>query len=573
MIFFQNIVESFSVSAEIGPFLLIGIVVFAGAAGGWLAKRLHIPAITGNILGGVLVGPFGLRLIQGTAELQALLPVSTFAMGLIAVSIGGHLSHRRIHNALRRILAIALCEVAGTVTLVIVVARAFGVDWPTALLLGTISAATAPATTVAIIRENRAKGTFVKTLLSVVAIDNILCIFLFVMVQLVIDEYFHKGVAFPRLDLAILHAVTQLVGCVCVGIIMGKMTERLARAHRLHNFGIVFVAILFNLGISRYLGFSPLLTNLFFGVFLGNSSHSSEEQLSALKPIEPLLYVCFFTLAGASLHLSSLTHVGFLCIAYLVARFLGKGIGAALGGILSKCSRRIWTNIPLALVPQAGVAIALVVLVESDSLIPQEISQMLGALVLAAVTLNEIIGSFCARAALKRSREFNKDRPRLMDFLHEEFIMTDLKATDKWDAIRQLTEFLVRTHRVEHISTEELYASVAEREKSMTTGLEKGLAIPHGRTHDGPAIQGVLGICREGIDFDSLDGQPAKIIVLIVTPKEHQAQHLQVLSSLTAMVSDEIILTRLIAALDPNDAWEVIESEETRDYNYFLEES
>ncbi len=106
----------------------------------------------------------------------------------------------------------------------------------------------------------------------------------------------------------------------------------------------------------------------------------------------------------------------------------------------------------------------------------------------------------------------------------------------------------------------------------MSTALGKGVAIPHGRTSKGPAIQGVLGICREGIDFDAPDGKPVRIIMLIVTPENHDDRHLQVMAGLSAMVSDEMIRTRLIAAINANDAWEVIEGEEARNYNYFLEE-
>jgi mannitol/fructose-specific phosphotransferase system IIA component (Ntr-type) len=107
----------------------------------------------------------------------------------------------------------------------------------------------------------------------------------------------------------------------------------------------------------------------------------------------------------------------------------------------------------------------------------------------------------------------------------------------------------------------------------MSTALGEGVAIPHGRLDSGPEIQGVLGICRQGVDWGAPDGKPVQLIVLIVTPKDHEAKHLQVLASLAAMVSDEAIRSRLIAAVNANDAWEIIEAEENRNYNYFIEES
>jgi PTS system fructose-specific IIC component len=224
-----------------------------------------------------------------------------------------------------------------------------------------------------------------------------------------------------------------------------------------------------------------------------------------------------------------------------------------------------------ALYPQSGIAIGLAVLLGSDAFVPEEIKQAVSAIILAGVTISEIVGPFCTKAALSRSGEAGRDRERLVEFLAEEFIVVDLKAEDKWDAIRQLVAFLMRTHRVEHISQDELYQSVVDRENEMSTGMGRGIAIPHGHISKGPAIQGVMGICRSGLEFDSLDGEPVKLIMLIVTPEDKKDMHLKVLSSLSSMVSDDAIRTRLMAAISPEDAMEVIESKEARDYNYFLD--
>lgn len=155
------------------PLLILGVILVGGTAGGWIARRLHAPGITGNIVAGALLG---FTLFSGVEVAQILQPLSTFAISLIAVSAGGHFSYRRIHNALRRILFIALFEVAFAVALVFTVLLALGAGWQVALILGCLAAGTAPATTVAIIRENRAKGPFVKTLLAAVTVDSSLCI-------------------------------------------------------------------------------------------------------------------------------------------------------------------------------------------------------------------------------------------------------------------------------------------------------------------------------------------------------------------------------------------------------------
>ncbi len=567
----EHIIDSFLHAGHPGPFLVVSILIFAGVLGGWVAGLLRLPHITGNILGGVLVGPACLGIIGSHSEMLALQPLSTFAMSLIAVTIGGHLSYRRIHNAIRRIVAISIMEVTATVLVVVLVARLFHMDWPMSLLLGAIAAATAPATTLALIRELRCKGPFVKTLVSVVALDNIFCIMLFVMMRTFVSAYFTGGEAMGQIENALFLTAYHPLGALGLGFLAGWISKTLVSKPRFHDFSTIFVAIMACDGLAAYLGLSPLLVNLFFGVYLGNSSEVAEKQLTTLEPLEPLLYVCFFTLAGASLHLGSLLEVGGLAVVYFAARLLGKGLGTALGGMVGKCSKRIWVNMSFSLVPQAGVAIGLVVLLDGDQIIPAEMTRQVGAIILAAVTINEVVGPFFTKSALLRSGENNRDRQRLVEFMAEEFIMVDLKAADQWDAIRQLTAFLMRTHRVEHITQEELCETIIEREKEMSTGMGEGIALPHGRIKKGRNIQGVIGICRDGIDFDAPDGKPVQLIMLIVTPEEQASMHLKVMASLSAMVSNETIRNRLIAAISPEDAMEVIESEEARDFNYFLE--
>ena len=556
---------------NLSPFLVVGILILAGFAGDWVGKFFKLPHVTGNILGGIVIGPTCLGLIGTEEQLHDLQPIATFAMSLVAVSIGGHLSYRRIHNSLRRIISISLFEVGLSFVTVIIACKLFGMDWPKTLLLGGIASSTAPATSIALIRESRAKGPFVKTLISAVALNNILCILIFVMMRTFVSAYFESGETTGKIDDALILSAYHLLGALGLGLVMGWISKMLVSRPKLHDFTTILLAIMLLDGLAAYLQLSPLLVNLFFGVYLGNSSQVAEKQLNTLTPLEPILYVIFFTLAGVSLHLDALLTVGLAALVYVGSRMLGKSIGAALGGIVGKCSGRIWRNMAYALYPQSGIAIGLVVLLSNDAHVPEEIKQAVGAIILAGVTVAEILGPFCTKAALARSGEANRDRQRLVEFLAEEFVMVDMTASDKWDAIRQLTAFMMKTHRVEHISQEELYQSIVDREKEMSTAMGRGIAIPHGRITKGPAIQGVMAVCREGIDFDAPDGEPVKLIMLIVTPEDKKDMHLKVLSSLSSMVSNEVIRTRLMAAISPEDAMDVIESEEARDYNYFLE--
>jgi mannitol/fructose-specific phosphotransferase system IIA component (Ntr-type)/Kef-type K+ transport system membrane component KefB len=554
------------------PLLVLSVILLAGGGGGWVAKRLHSPRITGNIVAGAILGMTLFRGMDVAKELEAL---ETFAMGLITVAVGGHLSYRRIRSALRRIVSIAVMEAVGAAVLVTVVIWWFGLvpNWRYAAVLGAVAAASAPATVVALVRENRAKGTYVKTLLSVVALDNMLCVVLFAVAQTFVVDSPSGGGFHLQIGQAVVRVIVVFAGSAVLGVVLGRIIKGLVGRAGMHGFSTFFIMILLGTGLSPLLGLNPLMTCLFLGVYLGNSTRIVEEQISTLEPIEPLLYTCFFTLAGTALRVDSLLLAGELVLVYLMARFIGKAVGAMAGGVIGRSSRRIWSAIPYGLVPQAGVAIGLVVLLEGDERVPTDVSSLVGTVVLAGVAISEIVGPFFTRAGLIRAKETGRDRPRLIEFLEEEFILTDMKATDKPEALRELTDFFVRCHRVDPDLRETIYESVVAREKEATTAIGLGTAIPHGRTESGTGIQGVLGICREGVDFGAPDGKPVRLFMLIVTPKEHEKRHLEVLASLVGMISDGTIRERLIAAIDANDAWEIIESEETPTYNYFLDDT
>ncbi len=553
----------------LNPLLLLAVIVTAGAAGTSAARLVRIPAITGQVVAGALLGYFIIPNIDAASALQ---PLSTFAMGLIAVAVGGHLSYRRIRTALKRIVGIAVLESAATAIIVSATVFYFTDSEAIALLMGSIAIATAPATTFALIRETHAKGTFVKTLLSVVALDNIFCIMSFSFVLAIVGDVVEFSGRDVLVATAFLHAGQQFVGAVVLGCLTGVFVETAVGRVRSNDFGIVCAAILVSTGASSFIGLNPLLTSLFLGVYLGNRSTRTERQLNTLAVLEEPLYLCFFTLAGTALHVDSLAEAGPLVVAYLVARALGKSIGSITGGALLRVSQRIYTNVAIGLWPQAGVAIGLIVLLESDTKLPEGMASLIGTVVLAAVTVNEILGPFFTRGALHRSRETGRDRPRLVEFLEEEHILMDVDAEDRWGVLKKMCAFYAQVYRCTPNEAKDIEASVLEREREMTTAIGLGAAIPHGRIPEGEGIKGVLGISRSGIDFEALDGEPVHLMMLIVTPHEHEQRHLEVMSSLVAMVSNEAIRERLAAAIDANDAWEIIEGEEARPYNYFLEE-
>ncbi|MEK7795713.1 MAG: PTS sugar transporter subunit IIA, partial [Candidatus Hydrogenedentota bacterium] len=449
--------------------------------------------------------------------------------------------------------------------------RLAGADPLVSLMAACLSVETAPATTLAIVRESRAKGPFVKTLLGVVSLDSIACILLFEFLFIVAVDHFATGGDRLNFAMGVTRSLQVFLVSAALGAALGALVTHVFRAPRFPGSSTMIVAILFAAGLSSALGVSSLLTCLALGIYLGNGTNESEKRVDALVPLEPLIYTAFFTLAGISIHLDLLADAGVLCLVYVAARFAGKAAGAYLGAKAYGASPRIARNMPLAMMPQASVAAGLVVMMRADPRAPADFTAFVATLILSGITINEIVGPVLKRLALRNVGEAGLDRPKLVDFLHEEFILTDLQAADKWEALRKLAEFYGRTHNVRGKHLETVYASVEERERQGSTALGRASALPHGRVDSGPGIQGVLAIAPKGIDFDAPDGQPVKLIVLIVTPQDHEARHLDVLASLSAMASDERIFGRLILAKDANEAWEILSGTETRSYNYFLE--
>ena len=153
----------------------------------------------------------------------------------------------------------------------------------------------------------------------------------------------------------------------------------------------------------------------------------------------------FFTLAGMHLTTSHLAAAGAIAVAYFVARIAGKMLAAGLAMRLARATERVRRNLGLALVPQAGVAVGLVIVIQGDPAYAH-LSGLFSAVVLSVVTVNEIVGPILTRFALARAGEVGRDRVRLIDFLEEENIQTDFRAGSKDEAIDSLVDLLIRSH-------------------------------------------------------------------------------------------------------------------------------
>jgi Kef-type K+ transport system membrane component KefB/mannitol/fructose-specific phosphotransferase system IIA component len=558
--------------SQADPLLCLAVILLAGVLAGKAAKGIGVPRVTGQILVGILLGPSVFSVFHHE-PLEKLAPITSFALALMTMTVGSHLNMRRLRNAGKRLIALLFLEMTLTPLLVALVLHfGMGVSIPMSLMLGVLAISTAPATIVALVKETRSKGLFVKTLLAGVALNNIACIFLFEVAHGLTRVYFRQDVGQTIMGIH-LEAGVALLQAMVLGGMGGYLLIRFTRGGVKNEVKTTMslLALLWTAGWAAYFGGSPLLACLFLGVTLVNLAPDHEGIGDRVfVSFEEAILCVFFTMAGMELNFAYLDQAGTLAFAVVILRFAGK--------LLSGWFAMWWAGSPdglrkflgMALVPQAGVAIGLLLITVGDPAM-RPIADLLLATGVTMVAINEIIGPLLTRQALRWSGDAGQDRARLIDFLHEENILVNLQASTKKDAVEQLVEIVIRTHSLQN-HREEILASVLKREGEASTCLGQGLAVPHGELPAVKSMVGAMGISRQGLPFDSADGQPVHCMVLLLTPPADHDRHVEVLAALARVVSKEEQRLTLFHAISPGHAYVILQDEEFEEYNYFLEE-
>ena len=139
-------------------------------------------------------------------------------------------------------------------------------------------------------------------------------------------------------------------------------------------------------------------------------------------------------------------------------------------------------------------------------------------------------------------------------------LMLGFAPKDKWDAIRQLVLHLASNGRLASDVGERVLEQVLSRERSMSTGMERGIAIPHAAVDEVSKVTACMGIVQRegGLAFESIDGQPARLVVLLVIPRAHKLLHIRTLADVARVLSNEQVRGKLVAAGDAQQAWEAL---------------
>ena len=406
------------------PILLIfGMITIIGFYFGRNMRYLKLPTIIGYMILGVILGPSGFNLLTDNMQ-EKLGFIPDIALGFVALSIGLELNFKTLKKLGRSIIYIIIFESFGTFILVFLFLYFLTHDLALSLVFAAIAPASAPAGTVAVIQEFKARGNLTKALYAVVGFDDGLGIIIFGFTLVVVKDILltQTGVASAGLLQTILYPLKEILISLIVASVISIFYAILGRKLKNTNDVLILTIgfVLIACGFCQLLHLSLILTNMIIGMVIVNTQ--PRNLISAIQDklplLLPLLFILFFTLAGANLHVKALPSLGVLGVIYIFSRSLGLISGARLGAVVGKAEKNIKNYIGLGILSQAGVAIGLSLMLKQeikgmgmiiDTVSGKTIGDEIGSIVITTITATciffEIIGPILTKIALKKAGE------------------------------------------------------------------------------------------------------------------------------------------------------------------------
>ena len=401
--------------------LKISIVLCVGIVGGKIAGIFKLPNVSGYLVAGLILGPSFTKFVS-ESDSNSFKIISEFALAIIAFSIGSEFVFKDILKMGKKIMIITLTEVLGAIIIVFVVTYfIFNQPFAFSIVIASMSAATAPAATLLVMRQYRAHGPLTKTVLPIVALDDVYGIIAFgFAISLAVMSA--SGVQYSILEM-ISKPFIEVGASILLGIGLGLILVviyRLAKSNT-DNQVIALGAIGVATGVANLLGLSALLANIVMGTMVVNMVKRPERVFKSVNEFSSPVYLLFFTLAGASLNLSVLASVGLMGIAYIFARAIGKGLGGWFGAKIINAEPVVQKYLGLTLLPQGGISIGLTVIVAQQ--LP-EYANAITTIIMFSVLIYEISGPIFAKIAIQKAGEIN-GLDRIQDINSEENPVTE----------------------------------------------------------------------------------------------------------------------------------------------------
>ncbi len=407
--------------------LSLSIALFAGLMLSRLAKVVKLPAVTAYLVAGILIGPYllGSFGVQGLGfvsmgDVKSYSILCDVALGFIAFSIGNEFRLSQLKKTGKQATVIGIFQAIFSTLLVD--AALIGLHFmipeqlplPSAIVLGAVASATAPAATLMVVRQYKAKGPVTDILLPIVALDDAVGLVLFA-----VSFGVAKALIQGHVDVlsVVLEPIVEVVGSLLLGAVMGFLfnfferffhsrSKRLAMSVTFVLLTVALSQITFTVG-DVHVAFSSLLVCMMLGTIFCNVCDFSEELMDRVDRWTAPLFILFFVLSGAELELATFQNLLVVCVGvvYIIFRSMGKYFGATISAKATKCDPNIVKYLGITLLPQAGVALGMAMKAEA---LGAE-GAIVANITLFSVLIYELIGPFLTKVALLKAGEIKPE--------------------------------------------------------------------------------------------------------------------------------------------------------------------
>ena len=378
--------------------VVICLIFFFGVLASALAKKFGFPEITGYLICGILLGP-NILTILNFKVVENMNLFSTIALTFISFSIGSEFKLKFVKKLGIKPLIISLCCSICTMILVTTVLMFANCSFPISILLGAIASSTAPAAIMYVVKEYKSHGELTKNMLSVIALDDIISIFLFGITLVVAKHGINAGL------MSFMEPIKELICSLIIGGLLGLLLGLMTKAFKSHLNAICLIIadIFFLIAVCHVIDISPLLMAMINGITFINffDSKLTRGVLAVIDEISAPIILIFFVLSGASLDFTKMGGAFALTGLYIIARTLGKVIGSKIGATISTSDDKIYKYLGLTLLSQTGLAVGLALM--AVEAVPN--SEVIMTVVIASSFIFDMAGPIILKRQLKSAHE------------------------------------------------------------------------------------------------------------------------------------------------------------------------
>lgn len=407
----------------------ISLALVAGLLISRVVKPLKLPAVTGYLIAGILIGPYCLGqlnlpegfdvigMLHTTEGVEQLGIISKVALGFIAFAIGTEFEIKNLKKIGKQATVVGILQ--AVVTMIVVDAALIGLHFilgedklplSVAIILGAIATATAPAATLMVVKQYKARGPLTDILLPVVALDDAVGLVAFA-VSFGVARALQSG----KVDLIsmLVEPLIEVVGSLILGALMGALFTWVESFFKSNSkrlcLSLTFVLMSVSLSMLKFsiggvhVGFSSLLVCMMLGTVFCNICKHADELMEKTDKWTMPIYILFFVLSGAELELSVLSSgiVVLIGAVYILFRSLGKYVGAFSSAKMTGCNENIVKYLGVTLLPQAGVALGMSITVKE--IMGAAEGSLVRNIILFSVLIYELVGPMLTKIALTKA--------------------------------------------------------------------------------------------------------------------------------------------------------------------------